>query len=300
MDKEVKKESQLNDKHFKTLVTSRVLFISVLDKIFLVILLLMLISGSISIFSGDISSLNYGFWSRVFQEAIFLVCMFITYLLFNWIYKCAAKTMLCLTKDEVYKEHYVPFKSGEISIPLNRITRVSTLNVFWIFRSIIIFQYGRFPLIFFTWNNQEFKDKLNELLTGRKLRIENEYQNRNIITEDKYSYLKYFLLGIGLIILLVGIVRFFSYTFGTEKKLVGTYKYEKYKIVLMNDGTCNIDDIEDRVTECSWNYNKEDKEVNINYRYKSYYGYGTASSTIDFMYDSKKETLKYRDRIFKK
>ena len=90
--------------------------------------------------------------------------MFLYYLLLNWFYKCAAKTMLCLTKNEVYKEIYIPFKRTESSIPLNKITKVTTHEVFWIFRTIVIHQYGKLPVIFFTWNNQEFKELLNKIL----------------------------------------------------------------------------------------------------------------------------------------
>ena len=147
----MKKEKE--SKKQKALVTSRVLFISVLDKIYLVLLGLIFLGGTISIFKGNISSLSYSFWGKVGKELIFLVILFLIYLLMNWFYKCAVKTMLCLTENEVYKEAYVPFKRAETSIPLNKITSVSTINFFWIFRSIIIHQYHQFPLVFMTWNN---------------------------------------------------------------------------------------------------------------------------------------------------
>ena len=40
----------------------------------------------------------------------------ILYLFLNWLYKCAAKTMLCLTNNEVYLEMHAPFVKNETSI----------------------------------------------------------------------------------------------------------------------------------------------------------------------------------------
>jgi len=118
-EKEVLKEEGIGKK-MKALVTSRLLFISVLDKIYLVILLVTFGIYTWINFSGDLSDLNYGFWSRVGYEIVIIFIFFIFYFLLNWFYKCAAKTMICLTKNEVYKEEYVPFKRSEISIPLNK------------------------------------------------------------------------------------------------------------------------------------------------------------------------------------
>ena len=141
-------------KKIKPIVTSRLLFISALDKIYLVILGLTLLSLTIINFSGRISSPYYNFWGRVGIEVIILIGLFILYLFLNWFYKCAVKTVLCLTEKQVYKEKYIPFKRTETSIPLNRITKVSTHTAFWIFRVIIIHQYHQFPMFFFPWNHQ--------------------------------------------------------------------------------------------------------------------------------------------------
>ena len=290
-DKEVKYE--------KAIVTSRVLFVSVLDKIYLGILGLWFIIGTISNFSGDIASLNYGFFRRLKDEIIFLIILVIVYLFLNWLYKCVAKTMLCLTKDEVYREHYIPFKRTEDTIPLNKITKVSTVNFLWIFRSIIIHQYHAFPLIFFTWNNREFKDELTELLTKRTDKVENEYKNRNIITKEMYKivfYIGIFVLGI---ITLLGIIRLFAFMFSNERNIAGTYSYEDKEIVLNKNGTCDISKLVDNTFDCTWTYDSEDKELELDYKYK-YGSFYTTDATKIVNYDTKEKVIEYNGMKFSK
>lgn len=288
----------------KSLITSRVLFISVLDKIYIIILLLIFLVATINNFTGDISSISYGFWNRIGKEIIIIFGIFIWYLILNWFYKCAAKTMLCLTENEVYKETYVPFHRSEMSIPLNKITGVTTHNWFWIFRAIIIHQYSNLPTIFFTWTNQEFKDKLNELITTEKEKIENEYEDKNIISKDKYKYLKYFAIGFAGVICLIGVVRFFNFVFSSEMRMAGTYTYSGEEIRLNKDGTCDINDIiDERVTECIWSYDEDDKEVEIEYEYYyySYYGYSyTRTDSLNLKYNSSKKVLEYDGDAYKK
>ena len=315
--KEVIKEvtEKLDDKihevkHTDALVTSRVLFISVLDKIYLIILILMFLGATISNFSGRISSVNYHFFGKVGHEIVIIIVMFITYLIFNWLYKCVAKTMLCLTKNEVYRETYVPFKKTETSIPLNKITAVSTINVFWIFRSLIIHQYGRLPLVFFTWNNQEFKDKLNELITHDKDKVKNEYEDKNIINKEHYKYLMFAGVLLAAIICFIGIIRFFAYTFSPEKKVPGTYGYNDYNIVLDKNGSCDISSIKSGVSSCEWSYNGDNKLVTITYEYtyassySRYYSYyntpSTATDSFSMPYDAKAKTLTYQNAVYKK
>lgn len=253
-----------NQKEIKPLVTCRVLFVSVLDKIYIILLLLMLVATTYFIFgTGDISSLNYGFFSRLGRELIGLLILFIIYLFLNWFYKCAIKTMLCVTENEIYVEKYVPFKKSELTIPLEKVTGVSTLNLFWILRCVSIHRYHQFPVIFWTWNNKEFKDKVTELTTGDKEIIENEYESKNIITQNRYKYVAYIGIVLASAIVLIGIVRLWNYMFSPEKKLAGTYEYESNKIVLEKNGNCSIDDIIDDVTECTWTYDREDEEVRI-------------------------------------
>ena len=229
--------------------------------------------------------------------------MIIYYLFLNWFYRCAAKTMLCVTPNEVYKETYVPLKRTETSIPLNKITGVTTHKVFWIFRIIIIHQYGKLPLIFPTWNNQEFKDQLNELITHNKEKIENEFESRNIIGKDKLKYLKYFTIGFVGIIVLLGVVRLFNYMFSEERKIVGTYSYKDDVIIVNEDGSCNIDDIVSKnVTDCSWKYDKENEVIMIDYSYLKYsWGYSyTYSDNLDLKYFSKDKTIIYENDVYTK
>ena len=77
LKEKVKKEDKKEEKYQKAIVTSRVLFVSVLDKIYLVILGIWFIIWTIFNFSGDISSLNYGFFRRLGNEVIFIIILFI-------------------------------------------------------------------------------------------------------------------------------------------------------------------------------------------------------------------------------
>lgn len=301
--KEVVKEEG-NGKKMKALVTSRLLFISALDKIYLVILLLTFVGLTLGNFVGDVSDLNYGFWARVGYEIVIIIMMVIFYLFLNWFYKCAAKTMICLTNNEVYKEEYVPFKRSETSIPLNKITGVTTFNFFWIFRFLIIHQYGKLPIVFPTWTNQVFKDKLNELITSDKEKVENEFEDKNIIGKDKLKFLKYFGIALLGIICLLGVVRFFNYAFSVEGKIAGTYSHNDSEIVLNKDGSCYVGDIVDEdIDVCSWTYDDEDSSISIRYeysRYSYYYGYYNDYDYLFVDYDAKNKTLTYDDEVYKK
>ena len=301
--KEVLKEEG-NGKKRKALVTSKILFISALDKIYLVILLLTFIVLTWINFAGDVSDLDYGFWSRVGIEIVIIIGMVIYYFLLNWFYKCAAKTMICVTENEVYMEKYVPFKRSETSLPLNKITGVSTFNFFWIFRFLIIHQYGKLPIIFPTWTNQVFKDKLNELITTEKEKVENEFEDKNIIGKDKLRYLKYLGIALVAIIGLIGIVRFFNYVFSAESKLSGTYTYQDKEITLNKDATCEAYNVIDEdIDDCSWTYDKEENKVSVRLEYREYsryYGYYTDYDYVHMVYDSKNKTLTDDDIVYKK
>ena len=297
-EKEKEKKEEKKEIFQKPIVTSRVLFVSVLDKIYLGILGLWFVVVTISNFSGNISSLNYGFFRRLKDEIIFLIILFIVYLFLNWLYKCVAKTMLCLTKNEVYREHYIPFKRTEDSIPLNKITKVTTINFFWIFRSIIIHQYHAFPLVFFTWNNQEFKDKLTELITTNTDKVENEYKDRNIITKEMYKVIFYIGIFVVGIITLLGIIRLFAFMFSNERNIAGTYSYEDKKIVLNKNGTCDLSKLINNSANCTWTYDSENKEVELDYQYKgSFY---TTDATKVINYDIDKKVLEYNGMSFRK
>ena len=285
------KEKKKDGKKAKVIVTSRVLFISVLDKIYLTILGLVFVFGTISVFSGPISSLGYGFFKRVFLEFVLIVILIVLYLFLNWFYNCAVKTILCLTKAEVYREHYFPFKRSEDSIPLEKITKVSTLNLFWIFRAVIICQYHRFPLIFWTWNNQEFKDKLVELITNNK--------EKNLLNESMHGYLMYIILGLLIVILLIGIIKFGFFAFGNERRIAGTYYSSNNIVVLNKDGSCDLEGFSNNIRSCFWSYISKSKEVEINYQYSYYYSYYD-NNVIRLKYDKNNNTLNYEGLILKK
>ncbi len=302
MKKEVEVKEKVNEneeRKVRPVITSRLLFISVLDKIYLVILFLILVASTYANFSGDMSSLEYGFWAKVFGELGVLIGIIITYFIFNWFYKCAVKTVLCLTETQVYKEEYWPLIRHETSIPLNKITRVKTIKIFWIFRSIWIFQYGKLPVIFFTWTNQEFKDELTKRISEDKLPVENKYEEKNILSLQS-KLLKYAAIALAAVIALLGVVRFFNYIFSTERSIPGTYKNGETKIVLESDKTCSLTGIvSDDVTGCSWKYYKEEDRVLLTYEYTSgtYYKYNR-SRTLDMKYS--KKTLTYNSTEYKK
>ena len=289
-------------KKIKPLVTSRVLFISALDKIYLIILGLNLILLTLNNFAGNLSSPYYNFWARVGIEIIILIVIFIWYLILNWFYRCAVKTVLCLTENQVYKETYIPFKRTEVTIPLNKITKVSTHTMFWIFRVIIIHQYHQLPMIFFTWNHQEFKDKLNELLIKENEKVENKYENKNLIGKNNYKFFIYAGLVFAVIITLIGVVRLFNFIFNRDIDVSGRYTNYSDAIVLNRDGTCNIDDIiYDDVTECNWEFDEEYLSVTIDYEYEDYsyyYGYETEEDSLYLKYDPDKDGLIYNNNTY--
>ena len=301
-EKVAKNKGEKSTKEAKNvLVTSRVLFISVLDKIYLVLLALYFVGFTLSNCSGDISNLSYGCWGRVGNELLIILETGILYLILNWFYKCAVKTILCLTKEQIYLEKYYPLRRSETTIPLNRITGITAHKYFWIFRCVLIHRYHQFPIIFFTWNNQEFKDKLEELLTKNTEKVQNLYENKNIITSNLYRYLKYVAIGLAGFIAVVGVIRFFAYITNSAKKLAGTYSYNSEIIELEKNGSCDLSTVSN-LTKCTWSYDKEDNEVIISYTY-SYSGiFGTSRSSneITLKYDKEAKTLNYRGTIYKK
>lgn len=257
--------SQMNDTSSKKNpdITCRVLFVSVLDKILLLLLFIMFVISTLNNFSGNISSLGYNFWFKFIHEILIIVIYALIYFLFNWVYRCATKTVLCVTNEQIYKESYFLFRKSETTIPINRVSSVSTLNLFWIFRSVIVFSYNKLPLIYFTWNNQQFKDRVEELLTGEKRKIRNKYDNRNLITPKQYSNMKYLLIVFVVIIAILGLVRMIFFFTSEERKMVGEYKYGDYYIELKNNGKCSMNLTFDDVKDCNWSYDKEKNNIDL-------------------------------------
>ena len=302
-EKERKETVEDNTPKRDALVTCRILFISILDKIYIIILLLTLLISTYTNFNGDMSSLSYGFWGRVGREIVTLIGIVIAYFIYNWFYKCFAKTMLCVTEKEIYKETYLPFIRHETTIPLNKVTSVSSYKFLWIFRSVIIFQYLKLPMVFFTWNNQEFKDKVEELLTNDKTKVKNQFESKNIINKEQYKFVAICGGALVAIIVLLGIIRFFGYTFSDERHLPGVYKYKDNSIELVKDGTCELKlSGVSNVKSCEWKYDSDHKRVDIDYKYeyKGYYSFYTSEyeSSIEADYDNK--TLTYDGYKFEK
>lgn len=283
----------------KALVTSRVLFVSILDKIYLLSLAIIFVFATYSNLSNYYGV--YPFWEKMSNQFFIFVLLTILYFIFNWFYKCAIKTMLCVTKKEVYGEIYFPFIKIEKNIPLNKITKVSTYNYFWIFRAIVIYQYNKLPLIFFTWNNQEFKSKLRELIIDANEEIENEFENKNLISKNNIKSIGIILAVLTGFTIIIGL---YNYMFDPIKKIPGTYAYEDKNIILNKDGSCNIDDIIDSYSNCTWEYSESLENVNIKYDYSyfSYYAnkYITSSRSLDIDYILKDKKLIYDDNIYKK
>ena len=305
-----KNKDKSEEDTIKPLVTSRLLFISIIDKIYLTTIILILIILTYNNFKGNISSLSYHFFDKLKSEINIIIILIICYAILNWVYKCITKTVLILTQNEVYREWQVPFIKLETSIPLNKITGVTSYKFLWIFRLIIIHQYGKLPLIFPTWNNQEFKDKLNELITTDDKKIENKYKKNSLVSNKKYYI--YFTILLTIIILILGIIRFISYSNSPEKDMIGTYTYKylpsysyyskEYFIILNEDGTCDFNiytDIEN-LESCNWEYNKKNKELILNYEYYSdyYYSWYPYEGTSSFKYDMDNKTIIFNDNTY--
>lgn len=281
-------------------VTCRVLFISVLDKLMLLVLAILFIGLTCDNFAGNIASLGYGFWYRVLEEFGIIIGIVIAYFFYNWIYRCAAKTMMCVTDGQIYYEKYVPFYRWEGTIPLDKVTNIISFKFFWIFRAVIIFQYMHLPKVFWTWNAQEFKDKVEELMTKSKTKVKNQYESRNIINKPQYKYL--ILAGVILfvVIFFLGIVRFFAFVFTNERNVYGVYQNGSEVFTLKKDGTCTIDLNNVKSVKCNWEYNPETTQVTFKYSYESRF-YGSSSESQAYMYATyDKNTLIYNNREFKK
>lgn len=283
----------------KSLVTSRVLFVSILDKIYLAILAIIFTGSTYSNFFTS-SSKNYYFWEKLSNELFIIVGLVISYFLINWLYKCAIKTMICVTEKEVYSEIYFPFVKIEKSIPLSKITKVSIANYFWIFRAVIIHQYNKLPLIFFTWNNKEFKNKVRELIVNDNDIIVNEFKNKNLITRKNIKFVGISLVVIIVVMLIVSLVLFLI---NPIRKISGTYTYQSAKIILNKDGNCDISSMDDYKT-CVWSYNESLKTIDIEYTYDYYSSFldkvTTYHATLQFDYDLKNQTLIYEGKNFTK
>ena len=285
----------------KKLLTCRLLFSSIMDKIFIILLIIGFLVVTFLNFKGNIFGAAYGFWFRFLRELGIVVLFFILSLFFDWIYKCFIKTMLCVTPHSIYRECYFPFWRRETTIPIQHVTAVSTINIFWIFRCVVIYQYRHFPLIFFTWNNQVFKNQVDELLEHEPVGY-NGASHKTIFRKKYAPIIQWIMIIVAFIIIVLGIVHFFGYIFSTEKRISGTYLKGNQKIQLNVNGTCSLR--LPRITDlksCKWKYDSEQHTIDIRYEFskKNYFGdvYDT-KDTITVGY--KEDVLIYNGIDYKK
>jgi len=290
----------------KPIITSRVLFVSVLDKLFLIGFAFSLIIGILSNFLGDLSSMQYDYWGRTLRAIGLFIVFAVVGVILNYLYKCVAKTMLCFTDKQVYQEIYFPFVDFKSTIPLEKITKVSTYNVFWIFRCIIIFQYMQLPLVFFTWNNEEFKKELIDRLHIESKQVENEWESKNIMNLRQMNILS---LACAAIVVLAGLFAFIGNLTSEERRIIGYFADEDQSITIEKDGTCSIVNLgESGGKDYRWSYDKEEDLLTVRYetterRYSSYYyssSYYDVSHWLSFEFDSKSKTLTIDDVVLKK
>lgn len=300
------KDESPNEALVEPIITARVLFVSLLDKLFLIGFSIALIVNVLMCFDGDFSSLNYHYWSRIPDVFGVVILYGVIGVVLNFFYKCIAKTMLCLTEKQVYQELYFPFVDFKSTIPLEKITKVSTYNVLWIFRCIIIFQYMQLPLVFFTWNNKEFKKELIARLNIESTQVKNEWENKNIITSTQIKILA---LVSAAIVVLTGIFALIGNLTAEERKVIGYFADEEHSVTIEKDGDCSVVNLgESNGKNYEWTYNKNTDILEIRYetterRYSSYYyssSYYDETHWLSFKFDSKEKTLTTNDVVLKK
>ena len=306
-EKKEKKEEVKKDLE-KPIITARVLFITVLDIILMVLMIILFISLCVV---PAFSTLRYAtskyfdFWETIGLFIVRVIAIGVIGLVLDLLYLCASKTMLCLTKTQVYKEIYYPFIEFKSSIPLEKITKVSTYEFLWIFRCIIIFQYNHLPLVFFTWKNKEFKDKLVEELKLGKKEIENEFENKHIIKKEWLKGIGCTLVVLLAIILVSGLINVVSKAFSEERKLIGKFVSGTKYVQIEDDGTCDIFEITgDKGYGHKWRYDEDSNLLTIEYvtleSYKYIYGTYEEDHTITFEFDEKENVLRKDDIVYKK
>ena len=292
--------SKKNNDTKKAIVECRVLFSSVLDKIFLVLLGLYLLGGTFLIFKGNMLSLNYGFYGRLKTEVVFLVIFVIVYFFVNWLYKLIRKTMLCATDKEVYMEIYLPFYRMEVTIPYEKITSVSTIKLFWIFRAVIIKQYTKLPILFYTWDSQNFKNEVEKHITNEDKVIENNLKTNNMIRKENKLIAIIAGIVMAVILVMIGVASIVGNMLAPERRLVGSYVYKQRsaEIKINKNGICEFDPGKGSssyvIESCKWTYDSENNIVNVDFYYTYKSKYYTSTSRLNSMhleFNKEKETL---------
>lgn len=239
----------------------RLLFSSFFDKILWLLLIVGFVLTTFYVFRGNVFHGFYGFWSRVLRECGVLTIFAFLYFVCNYLYHCVIRTMLCVTKNQVYLERYYPFYRKETSIPLSHITGVSTANFFAIFRSVIIHRYHQVPIVFFTWNNRKFKNKVMELL-GENGTISNYYDDTGLLSSRYSVFMRWFVAIFCMILIILGCIHFFGYFFSKERSLTGTYQYQKKSIVLKGNGSCILNiNTHTQKAICTWSVLSDEEIV---------------------------------------
>ena len=262
--------------------TYHLLFSSIMDKVFLILLLILFSFVTYLNFKGDLLSSTYGFWIRFLKEIGILFGLLVTYIIFNWLYNCINKTSLSVSHNGVYIDFYFPFFKKELYIPLEHITAVSTIDFIWIFRGVVIKQYGHLPMIFFTWDNAKCRDRLIDLMGNRG--AGNFVPTKSLLQESHLPVLQWISIIFLFIIFVLGMIHFFGYIFSFEKKLSGTYLKGNEKIILNVNGTCDLkfNHIKN-LKKCNWILNREEKTIEIKYEYMKNNYYGEAYKKNDIM-----------------
>ena len=257
-----------------TVITCRLLFSSFIDKILLLLLVVGFIAITIINFKGNIFSINYGFWMRVLNEVLLILIFVVLSFICNWLYKCIINTTLSLTRGAIYIERYLPFWKKTTSIPLRHVTSIGTINLFYIFRGVIIRQYGHLPIIFYTWNNDKFKLRVDEMIGYDHLNVVHN-QNKSMFQREYFPIFEWTMIILVMVIAVLGIAHLFGYIFSNERQMSGTYLKGNQKIVLKMDGSCDLrlPGIKD-IKTCEWIFNNSDELIVIKYEFskKNYYG----------------------------
>ncbi|MBR6136947.1 MAG: hypothetical protein IKQ06_02185 [Bacilli bacterium] len=276
------------------IITCRLLFSSFMDKIFLLLLLVGFIILTFINFKGNLFSINYGFWMRVLYELLLIVLFVILSFICNWLYKCIINTTLSLTRGAIYIERYLPFWKKTTSIPLRHVVSISTINFLWIFRGVIIRQYNHLPIVFYTWNNEKFKTRVDEMIGYDHNNIVHS-QNKSMFQKEFLPILEWFMIILIMIIIVLGIAHLFGYIFSNERQMAGSYIKGNQKIVLNMDGTCDLrlPGIKE-VKTCEWKYNKNDTLIVVKYEFSKNDYYGKEYETKDkIMVGYKNDALIY-------
>lgn len=285
-----KEEKEAKEELRKPFIVSRPLFYTIYGYIFLFVFIVSVLGGLFELIK-DIANPTISIGSSVEDVIIFVVMNSLEFTIFKKIYEYINKTMYAITDKEVYCEIYYPFVRIQKNIPLNKITKISTLNLFWIFRQVVIYQYGKMPIVIWTWNNKEFKDELVKQISNETKKVENYYSTKDIMRNPIFRAFIILIIVVIAIAFIIKVVQKVNIKV-KSKGIPGTYFNEGNDIELNKNGTCNIS--AKNTTKCEWySYYSSDKdEIFI----KTTYAYDKDNNKIsgyeEFIYNSKEDKIK--------